>query len=76
MPYEVQWAAMPNQASGTALPANTAVGGFAGGLVIDQTCSLLNSTSASLIVILRSAALSGATAGGYSGTLTLILAAQ
>jgi hypothetical protein len=75
MPYEVQWAASPNQSSGTALPANTTVSGFADGLVND-TCSLINTASASLIVILRTAALSGATAGSYSGTLTLVIAAQ
>ncbi|WP_174291545.1 hypothetical protein [Sphingomonas bacterium] len=76
MPYELQWAAAPNRSSGTALAANTTVGGFSGGLVVDQTCSLLNPATASLIVILRSAALSGATAGSYSGSLTLIIAAQ
>ena len=78
MPYEVQWAAASNQTSGTALPANTTVGGFPDGLatVVDQTCSLAVSTSASLIVIMRAAALSGATAGSYSGTLTLVIAPQ
>lgn len=78
MPYEVQWAASSNQTSGTALPANTTVGGFADGLatVVDQSCSLLAATSASLIVIIRAATLNGATAGSYSGTLTLVIAPQ
>lgn len=75
LPYEVQWAGMRNQTSGTALPANTTVGGFNDGDVL-ETCSLINLSSASLIVILRAAALSAATAGSYSGTLTLIIAAQ
>ncbi|WP_375394322.1 hypothetical protein [uncultured Sphingomonas sp.] len=75
VPYEVQWAATSNQSSGSALAANTTIGGFADGLV-DRTCTLVNTTSASLIVILRSAALSSATAGSYSGTPTLVLAAQ
>ncbi len=73
--YDVQWAATSNQSSGTALPANTTVGGFSDGL-LNNTCSLLTTTSASLIVTLRAAALSGVTAGSYSGTLTLILAPQ
>ncbi len=73
--YEVQWAASSNQSSGTALPANTTVGGFSDGL-LNNTCSLLTTTSASLIVMLRATALSSVTAGGYSGTLTLILAPQ
>ncbi len=71
----MQWSATPNQSSGTALPANTTVTGFADGLV-NQTCTLVNTTSASLIVVLRAAALSSATAGSYSGTLTLVIAAQ
>ena len=75
MPYDVQWSASPNQSTGTALPANTTVTGFADGLV-NQTCALVNTTSASLIVVLRSAALSSAGAGSYSGTLTLVIAAQ
>jgi len=75
MAYEVQWAGTPNQTTGTALPANTTVGGFNDGNVL-ELCNLITTSSASLIVILRSAALAGATAGSYSGTLTLILGAQ
>ena len=73
--YEVQWAGSRNQTSGTALPANTTVGGFSDGDVL-ELCNLINLSSASLIVILRAAALSAATAGSYSGTLTLVIAAQ
>ena len=78
LPYEVQWAASPSQTSGTALPANTTVGGFADGLasIVNQNCTLTVSASASLIVILRTASLSNATAGSYSGTLTLVIAPQ
>ena len=74
MPYEVQWAGTRNQTSGTALPANTTVSGFSDGDVL-ETCNLINLSSASLIVILRANALSTATAGNYTGTLTLVLAA-
>ena len=75
LPYDVQWAASPNQTSGTALPANTTVTGFTDGIV-NQTCTLVNATSASLIVVLRAASLGSAGAGSYSGTLTLVIAAQ
>lgn len=75
LPYEVQWSASVGASSGTALPANTTVGGFTDGLV-NQTCTLVNTSSASLIVILRSAALNNAAADSYSGTLTLVIAAQ
>jgi hypothetical protein len=38
-----------------------------------QTCTNGPATSASLVVILRSAALAGATAGTYTGTVTLVV---
>jgi hypothetical protein len=75
MPYEVQWAGTPNQTTGTPLLANTTVGGFTDGDVL-ETCNLINTSSATLIVILRDTALASATAGSYLGTLTLVLAAQ
>jgi hypothetical protein len=57
------------------LLANTTVGGFTDGDVL-ETCNLINTSSATLIVILRDTALASATAGSYLGTLTLVLAAQ
>lgn len=75
MAYQVQWSATVGATSGTALPANTTVGGFNDGNVV-ETCNLISTSSASLIVILRAAALGAATAGSYSGTLTLVLGAQ
>jgi hypothetical protein len=41
-----------------------------------QVCSNGPATSASLIVLLRSAGLSSVTAGTYSGTLTLLVGAE
>jgi hypothetical protein len=38
-----------------------------------QTCNSGPATSASLVVILRTAALSSAAAGSYSGSLTLVI---
>jgi hypothetical protein len=38
-----------------------------------QTCSTGPASSASLIILLRSAALSSARAGSYNGTLTLVV---
>ena len=38
-----------------------------------QTCNNGPANSASLVVIVRSAALSSAAAGSYSGTLTLVI---
>ncbi|WP_375419783.1 hypothetical protein [uncultured Sphingomonas sp.] len=72
LPYEVQWSSSAGQTSGTNLTPGVPLTG--------QTmllgCPLLQANSASLTVILRAAALSTATAGNYSGTLTIILSAN
>ena len=70
LPYEVQWAGTSGQATGTALTANAALSGQTTLL----NCLLGLTTDASLIVILRGTSLSAATAGSYSGTLTLLIA--
>lgn len=69
--YEVQWSATSGQTSGQQLTAGSALTGQ-GGSLLDCTLGLVN--DASLVVVLRAAALSGATAGSYSGTLTLLVA--
>ncbi len=70
--YEVQWAGSIGQTSGTNLVANVAQGGFTGS---GNTSTCGNGIrTASLITILRTSAISAATAGAYTGTLTLILA--
>lgn len=75
MPYEVQWNGSANQTSGTSLVAGQALTGLTA-VTVDQNCALLVFSSASLIVLIRAAALSKATAGSYTGSLTLIIAAE
>jgi hypothetical protein len=73
--YEVQWNASSGQSSGLQLSPSTAQTGLVSG-ASQQTCNSGPATTASLIVFLRSTALSSATAGSYSGTLTLIIGAD
>lgn len=72
LPYEVQWSTSSGQTSGTNLTAGVPLTG--------QTmllgCPILQTSNASLTVVLRAAALSAATAGAYTGTLTIILSAN
>lgn len=70
--YEVQWAASANQTSGMMLTSGSTLSGLAssaGG----SSCALGFAPSASLIIVLRSAAVSTAQAGSYTGTLTLLI---
>ena len=75
MPYVVQWSASPGQSSGVELTPNLPLTGQVS-TASHQTCNNGPVSSASLIVVLRSAALSSATAGSYSGTLTLLVGAE
>jgi len=75
MPFEVEWSGTPGQASGAQLFPNVPLSGQVSSAT-QQSCNNGPATSASLIVVLRSAALSSATAGTYSGTLTLLVAAE
>ena len=70
--YEVQWSPSPGQSSGSALSPNVSLTGLST-TATQQTCNSGPASSASLIVVLRSSALSSAAAGSYSGTLTLVL---
>lgn len=70
--YEVQWNQAPGQSSGVQLYPNEPLSGQTT-TATHQTCNNGPTTSASLIVLLRSAALSSAGAGSYTGTLTLIV---
>ena len=70
--YEVQWSSSPGQSIGTALSPNVTLSGLVS-TATQQTCNSGPAASASLIVILRSADLSSAAAGSYSGTLTLLV---
>lgn len=72
LPYDVQWSSSAAQTEGTQLTANVPLTGQVSAAT-HQTCNNGPATSASLIVVLRSAALSSAVAGTYSGTLTLLV---
>ena len=72
LPFEVQWADSANRTSGQQLVAGTARSGFVS-TANNHSCN--NSpAAASLIVLLRAFEIERATAGGYSGQLTLIIA--
>lgn len=73
--YEVQWAAQPGRATGTALQPNVTLTGL---LTSAQqaNCNSGPPSSASLIVLLRAAALQAAPSGTFSGTLTLIVGSE
>jgi hypothetical protein len=71
LPYEVQWNQAANQTSGTTLTSGVALNGQTAQTLL---ANCLLGSSGSLTVILRSAALTAASAGDYSGTLTILLA--
>ena len=73
MAYEVQWAASAGQTTGTALAAGTALTNLTTAAT-RSGCTTAPATSASLITILRSATVSAARSGNYTGTLTLLIA--
>lgn len=72
LPFEVQWSPAAGQSSGVSLAPNVAVGGQVSSAT-QQTCNAGPAASASLILILRTAALSSAEAGTYNGSLTLVI---
>ncbi len=71
--YDVQWAGTTGATSGTALSANVVQGGFTT-TAANPTCSVAPATTATLLVILRNANVTAATAGAYTGTLRLTIA--
>lgn len=70
--YDVQWNSASGQTSGTQLSPNVALTGLLSAAT-QQACNSGPATSGSLIVIVRSSAISSAQAGNYSGTLTLVI---
>jgi hypothetical protein len=73
--YEVRWNSQAGQANGTALSPGAVLGGLTTSAQ-NQNCASGPPTTASLILILPATALSTATEGAYSGTLTLIVAEE
>lgn len=72
LPFEVAWSSSPGQSSGLLLSPNVPLTGQTT-TAKQQTCNSGPATTASLVVILRAAALSSATAGSYGGTLTIVI---
>ena len=70
--FDVAWSNTSGQSSGSLLTPNVPLTGQVSSAT-QQTCNSGPATTASLVVILRSAALSSATAGTYNGTLTLVV---
>ncbi len=70
LPYQVRWADAANQTTGTQLTAGATASGF-GNASNSQTCS--GGENASLIVTIPGTALATATAGSYSGVLSITI---
>lgn len=73
--YEVQWSSFPGQSSGLQLSPGVPLTGQTSSAT-QQFCNSGPVSSASLIVLIRSSAAVGATAGTYGGVLTLIIGVE
>lgn len=73
--YDVEWSDQSGQAAGTSLAPGVASTGRVSSAT-QQSCNSGPPTSASLIIILRASALAQAREGNYSGSLTLLVAAE
>lgn len=78
LPFEVQWSDSAGRTVGTQLVANQALTGqhSSAGAGSADDCSSGAPATASLVVILRSAAVAAASSGDYSGSLTLLVAPE
>jgi hypothetical protein len=70
LPFEVQWSGTAAATTGISLTAGVASSSFSS----TQNVNCSGGPSATLIVQIRAAQLQAATAGAYSGTLTILLA--
>lgn len=75
LPFDAEWSSSAGQSTGTKLVSNVALVGQVSAAG-NQTCGSGPTSSASLSIVLRAADLSTATEGSYSGSLTLLIAAQ
>lgn len=73
--YDVEWSQQSGQTSGTLLSANGILTGQTSAAT-HQFCNTGPATSASLTIVLRAPELSQAREGSYSGSLTLLIAAE
>ena len=76
MPYDVLWSDTASQTGGTALVAGVAQPGFTSLASQQSCCGSSVPTSASLTVVIRSASLTSAGAGDYTGTLQITIAPE
>lgn len=72
LPYEVQWNAAAAQTSGTMLRPGAALTNQTS-VATTPTCTLGLTPSGSLTILLRATALSGAQAGSFTGTLSILI---
>ena len=73
LPYEVRWDDAANQTTGTQLTSGVNAAGFANGST-SQTCAGgSGGENASLIVTITGTSLATATAGTYTGVLTIVI---
>lgn len=72
MAYDVEWSSAAGQSSGTQLTPNVPLTGQTSSAT-HQTCNNGPAATASLILVVRSTALSSAAAGTYGGSLTLLV---
>lgn len=75
LPYDVEWSTQSGQTSGTSLSANQILSRQTSAAT-QQFCNSGPAASASLTIVLRAAELSRAREGNYSGSLTLLIAAE
>ena len=75
LPYDVLWADAANQTSGTVLSSGTPTGGFTSNAT-QHFCNSGPSSSATMTIVIRSAALANAQAGSYSGMLQITIAPE
>jgi len=73
--YDVEWSASSGQASGVLLAPAVPLTGQTSSAT-HQFCNSGPATTASMTIVLRAAELSRARQGSYSGTLTLLIAAE
>lgn len=73
--YEVEWSSQSGQTIGTSLAPGVPLTGQTSAAT-QQTCNSGPATSASLTIVLRASQLSQARQGSYSGSLTLLVAAE
>jgi hypothetical protein len=72
LPYEVRWDDTRNQTTGTQLTAGVDSSGYVTGNV-SQTCTAGANENASLIITITGTSLASATAGTYTGVLTILI---